>query len=237
MKICLVYIAVTGGPLTADYCARFTASYHEFPPGVEHDTVVCCNGGPLPSEISLMFTGMKAVMFPRPNDPGWDITAYLDAARAPCKDYDMMLCCGESVYFHRAGWLKRLEEAWTKHGPGMYGPFGSNMVRAHLQTTAFACPPSALANYPKQHLNGLDRYEFEHGSRPFWKYIASRGMPVKMVTWDGEWSPSTWRCPHEILWRGYQTNCLMFSNHTERFDHGTTALKIRWARGADAPFK
>lgn len=170
-----MYVAVTGGPLTADYCARFTASYHEFPPGTNHDTVVCCNGGPLPTEIALMFAGMNAIMFPRANDPGWDISAYMDAARGPCKDYDMMLCCGESAYFHRRGWLKRFEEAWTKFGAGMYGSLSSNLVRAHLNTTGFCCPPSALTQYPKPVRNRVERYEFEHGEQSLWRRTSKRG--------------------------------------------------------------
>lgn len=237
MKICLVYVAVTGGPLTADYCARFTASYHEFPPGTNHDTVVCCNGGPLPTEIALMFAGMNAIMFPRANDPGWDISAYMDAARGPCKDYDMMLCCGESAYFHRRGWLKRFEEAWTKFGAGMYGSLSSNLVRAHLNTTGFCCPPSALTQYPKPVRNRVERYEFEHGEQSLWRRTSKRGMPVKLVTWDGEWPPYAWRCPPNILWRGDQSNCLIWCQHTDRYNNADAQTKIRWARGADRPFK
>lgn len=237
MKIVLAYIAVSRGPITADYCARFVASYHEFPPGVEHETVICCNGGALPTDIALMFSGLNAKFFPRVNDPGWDISAFIDGARGPCSDADIMLCLGESVYFHREGWFARLFDAWSKHGPGMYGPFASNTVRGHLNTTAFCCSPMLLRQYPARVSTHADRYEFEHGRTALWRLTSARRMPVRMVTWDGEWEPRQWRVPRNILWRGDQSNCLMFCNHTERFAAASWTTKQNWLRTCDQPFK
>jgi len=70
----------------------------------------------------------------------------------------MALFLGESVYFHREGWLKRLADAWAKFGPGMYGPFGSNLLRPHLQTTAFCTSPALLQRCP---ISTKDRYSWE----------------------------------------------------------------------------
>lgn len=236
MKIALCYIVVTRGRITADYCARFVASYMAFPPTVEHSTYVICNGGPLSQELGLMFLPLHPHFFPRENDAGYDISAYIDAANGPCRDFDMMLCLGESIRFHRRGWLRRLQDAWEKHGPGMYGSFSSNLVRPHLNTTGFVCPPSVLSKYPGQVNSKASRYEFEHGRKSFWRFVASRGMPVHLVTWDGEWNPRAWRCPHNILWRGNQENCLMFCGHTDRFAEADARTKTRWSRGADQPF-
>lgn len=236
MRISIVYTAVTNGPLTENYCARFAATFREFPPGVECEIVVACNGGPLPKSTSLIFSGMSAKMFPRVNDPSWDLGGYFDAARGPCADADMLLCLGESNYFHKEGWLKRLVDAWENHGPGMYGPFASNVVRAHLQTTAFCCSPTLLKQYPIRVCDKASRYALEHGEQSLWRRTAARGMPVRLVTWDGDWEPRMWRKPPNILWRGDQSNCLWWSNHTDRYRDADSKRKLNWARSADRPF-
>ena len=237
MKITLVYIAVTHGQKTEEYAARFSASYSEFPPGVPHDTVVVTNGGPLPYSISLLFSALKPKFYPRVNDPGWDISAYIELARGFCKDSQMMLCCGESIYFHQEGWLKRFVEAWEKIGPGMYGSLSSNLIRAHLNTTGFCCPPLVLSEYKNPVASRADRYEFEHGNQSLWRRVARRGMPVRLVTWDGEYEPHAWRCPPGILWRGNQKNCLMWCQHTDRYVTMDADTKARWSKNADRPFK
>lgn len=223
--------------MAEDYAARFAATYHEFPPGVEHDTLVIANGGPLSLNQTILFSHINGSMYPRQNDPGWDVSAYIDAARGPCSSYDMMVCCGESIYFHRPGWLLRLVEAWKKIGPGMYGSLSSNLVRPHLNTTGFCCPPSILAQYCDPITDRNARYAFEHGTDSFWRRVERRGMPVRLVTWDGEYEPRGWRCPNNILWRGNQTNCLMWCQHTDRYVSASKVTRERWARGADQPFK
>jgi hypothetical protein len=237
MKICVLYTAVTGGGITSDYISRFVATWMEYRPGIECDLMIACNGGPLLSEQSLMFSPLHAQMFPRVNDEGKDITGYQDAARGPCKDYDAMLCLGESIYFTREGWLKRLVEAWQKVGPGFYGPFGNNNVRPHLQTTAFFCPPVLLSRYPNRPHDRPSRMAWEHGENSMWRWVASYGMPVRCVTWDGEWEPRMWRVPKNILWRGDQSNLLMMNNHAQGWENAPLETKQVWSRNADSPFR
>lgn len=223
--------------MTEDLCARFVASYKEFPPGVEHETFLICQGGPPPTETALIFEGTGFKVWPHENDPGWDISAYIDAAKGPCEKADIMLCLGESVFFHRAGWFKRLIEAWAKYGPGFYGPFASNTVRAHLNTTAFCTSPVILRQYPARVASRQDRYSFEHGERACWRRVSARGMPVRLVTWDGEYEPMSWRYPPNILFRGDQSNCLMHCNHAEAWASADAVRKLSWSRTADQPFR
>ena len=237
VKICVAYTCVSNGQLTSDYCARFVATFIEYPPGVSTDLLIICNGGPIRAELSLMFAPLKAKMFFRENDAGQDITGYQDAARGPCSEYDAALFCGESVYFHRAGWLGRLVEAYEKHGPGLYGPFSSNSVRAHLNTTAFFCPPLLVRQYPVRPQSRADRMAFEHSENSLWRRVSARGLAVRLVTWDGEYQPRMWRFPKDILWRGDQSNCLMFCNHSDGFANADWARKTSWARATDAPFR
>jgi hypothetical protein len=237
MRIAVVYTAVQNGPRTSDFIARFVATWDAFHPGVDCDLWVACNGGPLPLEQSLMFAPMSARMFPRVNDPSLDLGGYMDAVRGPCADYDMILCLGESIYFHREGWLKRLMEARQKHGPGFYGPFPSNNSSPHLQTSAFFCPPGLLKQYPTRPMNRPERFEFEHGSGALWRRTAAHGMPVYAVTFDGEWEPRMWRMGKNILWRGDQSNLLMLNNHSEAWDNASPLTKHQWSVKADGPFK
>lgn len=232
VKIVIAYVAVSQGPITADYCSRFVGSYLACDPGDEHQVVVACNGGPLPRDVALLFDPIKCSFFPRVNDPGWDISAFQDVAtQIPC---DLLVCFGESVYFHRPGWLRKMVEAWLMFGPGMYGFFSSYLVRPHLNTTAFVCEPKLLRAYPRPH-NHTDRYEFEHGEHCFWKYVQSLARPVKLVTWDGAWDPFQWRTPRNILWRGTQGNCLVFCSHTDHYFAADQVTKNRWGRWVDQP--
>lgn len=234
MKIVVAYIAVSQGILTHDYCARFVGSYLINPPGIDHQTIVVANGGPLPKETALLFDSIQGSFMPRVNDPGHDISAYQQiAAEIPC---DMLVCLGESVYFHRPGWLRKMAEAWSTFGPGMYGFFSSHLVRAHLNTTAFVIAPEHLRQYAKV-TNHDQRYHFEHGERSIWRHVQSLGRPTKLVTWDGCWDPRQWRVPRDILWRGTQLNCLAFCSHTDRWNAADPKTKLAWSRWIDAPFK
>lgn len=234
MRILVSYIAVSAGPKTADYCARFVATYLEYPPEVPHETIVVCNGGPLPRDVALQFDPLRCSFLPRVNDLGWDISAYQHVAHN--FDCDMLVCFGESVYFHRPGWLKKLVEAWDRFGPGMYGLFSSNLVRTHLNTTAFVTAPRPLRIYPTPK-NRVERYDFEHGTHAFWRYVRSNEMAVKLVTWDGVWNPDQWRLPGNILWRGTQDNCLAFCSHTDHYFAANPERRKRWEQWVDGPTK
>lgn len=212
------------------------ATFHEFPPESDHRLIVVCNGGVPDLETAAVFAGIKAHFFPRKNDEGRDLSGYQDAARGPAKDATAVLCLGESNYFHRAGWLRRLAETWDKLGPGFYGPFSSNSVRSHLNTTAFMCGPERLRAYP-QITSHPERYEAEHGKTGMWRRARAMGLPVRLVTWSGEWRPEEWRTPENILWNGDQTNCLMWCNHADRYFEAAPDTRWQWERATNQPFK
>lgn len=237
MKTVLAYTVVTNGPISMDLASKFVVTLDEYPPGAPFELLVICNGGPLRTELGLLFTPFAAKFFPRPNDPNWDIGGYIEAARGPAHDADLMVCLGESCFFNREGWLKRTVEAWTRGGAGMYGFFSSNAVRAHMNTTAFATHPMLLREYNRPVSNHAERYEFEHGDHSFWRYVRGRGMATKLITWDGEWDPNLWRYPKNILWRGDQSNLLFGCNHTDRYETAPPDIKTHWSRSADAAFR
>lgn len=236
MKFCVAYTAVATGAMTTDFIARFVSTWKYFPPGAEADLIIICNGGPLNAEQSIMFSALNPRMFPRKNDEGFDLSGYQDAVRGPCADYDMVVFMGESCHFHREGWMRRFAEAWQKY-PGFLGPFSSNNVRPHLQTTCFCTSPKILRQYPVQIKNRAERYEAEHGCRAIWRRVSALGMPVRLVTFDGEYEPMAWRYPPEIIYRGSQSNCLCWCNHSQGFAEADAKRKRSWSVSADRPFK
>lgn len=234
MKIQVAYVAVTNGPLTAELAARFVGSWLANPPGVECQLTVCCNGGPLSAEIAMLFSTLDAQFFPRVNDGGKDISAYQDLASKT--DADMLVCFGESVYFHRPGWLQVLASGFHKFGPGMYGCFSSGCIRHHMNTSGFAVCPKLLRTYPLAKCD-QQRYEFEHGTTAFWRRLNAMGRPTKFVTWDGIWEPRQWRVPQNILSRGDQSNLLVWCNHVDRFRSASPEHKRLLASKSDEPYR
>ena len=230
VKIVVAYIAVSQGVLTADYCARFVGSYLVNPPGIDHQTIVVANGGPLPKETALLFDPLSAAFMPRDNDGGHDLSGYHQVAReVPC---DLLVCQGESLHYHRPGWLKKIADAYSNFGEGMYGMFSSYLVRPHLNTTGFAISPNLLLNYPTP-TNHDERYAEEHGPNCLWKRVQAAGKAVKLITWDGAWDHFQWRVPRDCLWKGNQSNCLAYCSHTDRFFAADAATKRAWSAWAD----
>lgn len=234
MKLSVVYVAVTGGRQTHDLAARFVGSWLECPPGVECDLIVACNGGPLPVETALLFSMLDTKFVPRENDAGWDISAYQNIANKT--DSELLLCCGETVYWHKPGWLSHIKSFWDSLGPGMYGLYASHSPIAHLNTTAFAISPKHLLQYPPVRSHP-ERYEFEHGRTALWRKLNQFGVPVRLVTWDGCWEPGKWRMPPNILQRGDQRNCLAFCNHTDRWAAADPATQRHWAFLSDRAYQ
>jgi hypothetical protein len=235
VKIMVAYIAVVGGARSKEFAARFVASYLMFPPDAEHELVVVFNqqiNSPR-TDLALCFLPVECRVFSRSN-LGFDIGAYLELSHQA--DVDLMVCLGQSIYFHRPGWLARLADAYQRHGPGMYGSFTSNLVNPHINTTGFACGPEFLRGYPDPVSSRTDRYNFEHGRASFWRRLYGLGKPVRLVTWDGEYAPPDWRKPDNILWRGDQSNCLMFCSHTDHYFSADAQTRAGWAKGADGPF-
>ena len=168
-------------------------------------------------------------VLPRSNE-GWDIGGYLEVSKLV--EYDLMVCFGQSVYFHRRDWLKRIAEAWQEFGPGIYGAMASYTVRAHLVTSAFAITPSLLKEYPPVRTKA-ERYAFEHGDQSIWRRVAAEGYAAKLVAWTGCYDAQDWRQPPNIIFRGDQSNCLVFCNHTDKFFSYDPVSKAKWAKIAD----
>lgn len=227
MKVDVAYTCVTEGSGSLLYATRFVSTYHAYDPCYKNRLVPIFNGGPPPLVLTLPFESFPHQFFVRSNE-GWDIGGYIEAAHGPCADCDIMACFGESVHFHRHGWLEKITQAWEEFGPGMYGFLSSNLVRPHLQTTAFATSPKLLREFPRKIVDKKDRYGFEHGRWSFMNWVELKGLPIRLVTFDGVYSRNLWRFPANINWKGNQENCLVWCNHTENYTKQTLKTKAFW---------
>jgi hypothetical protein len=236
IKFTLLYIAVTGGSNIDAYAPRFARTYLEHPPGYPHKLVVVINGGALTERRAAYFKGTHCQFWEHENHGGWDVGAYVDYAQTVADKDEILVCLGESIYFHRAGWLQRIAESYSEYGSGMYGFFSSHMVRAHLNTTGFSTDARLLAQYHRI-LNHGARYEFEHGHKAYWKRIAAGGHTAALVTFDNIWFQGEWRDGQNIMHRGDQSNLLAFCNHTEKWANADPNTKKMWSTQSDSVFR
>lgn len=208
---------------------KLVESYRLNPPGVDHRTIIVCQNGQPTDEMRQLFSAFPDLTLYHHDNSGFDIGGYLAVARMV--ETELMVCFGASTFVRRAGWMKRMVEAFEKHGPGFYGPTASYQVTPHLNTTGVWCPPKLLMDYGarKKIISHGDRYAFEHGDSAFWKYVHfRRGLPVKLVTWCGEYDWPEWRTPAKIYHRDDQSNCLTYFRHSLNYQLASPREKKRF---------
>lgn len=235
MRFLITYVCVANGERTERYAQRFTSTWRQNPPGHgDFRLCVVMNGGALSTNVSRHFEGLSPEYFLRDNS-GHDIRAYIDVANHDNRS-DFMLCCGQSIWFHRPGWLARLNEVCSQHGPGMYGFYASNLISKHLNTTAFAVTPALLRGWNQRVETNEQRYAYEHHPQnSFWRQVEALGLPVRLVMWDYDLAPRQWRSPpvEGEFWRGTQEQVLFKCSHTDRFDNAVKGTRTVWTRNAD----
>jgi hypothetical protein len=169
-KLAIAYIYPLGGSGEwRQKAAAFVQSYLQHEPGLDHDTVIVCNGSPCTDDTRALFSLLPGLKFLEHDNSGWDIGGFQAAARAhPC---DLMVFFGATAYFRGPGWLVRMLEARTELGDSLFGATGNQgnlsvKVHPHIRTTAFWCSPKLMNSYP-QNVSGQgqggDRYAAEHG--------------------------------------------------------------------------
>jgi len=234
-KLAIAYLYPALGSQFDDLALRFVRTYSASPPGIEHDTVIITNGGNLTPKMRNNIEGPGVLpnirYIERISNDGFDIGAFQHAANY----LDCYACCffGAPAHFKRAGWLKRLVDAWQKHGPGMYGSMASFLQRPHLQTTGFLTSPEFIRKWGPLAVSRADRYAFEWGWDALWRKVVAWGYPAMLVTWDGEYNPRDWRKPKNCLWRGDQSNCLSYFRHSDTYDNESVQQRQLMSRYAD----
>ena len=215
-KVVIVYVFPNGGKGGfMEKAEKFIQTYHQFPPGMAHETAVVCNGSPVSAREMEIFAPLSPVTFLNHDNTGWDIGGFQAAAKTI--DCDMMVFFGAHTYFRRSGWLARMHQIFQQLGPNLYGCTGNQGhlavgVHPHVRTTAFWCPPSWMNEYPhsiKTMGGGGSRYEFEHGASCFTNWIKSRGLMPGIVGWDCVYPVDGCDAMTNGFHRGDQSNVLV----------------------------
>jgi len=218
-----------------DYATRFVLSYMAFPPLENHSTYILVNGGALQPRMKNIMECIGCIpninYIEKSSNAGQDISGFQYASMFI--NYPKVMYFGGPAHFKRAGWLKRIAEAWQRHGPGMYGSVASHLQRPHLQTTGFLTSPDFIRRWGPMCVTREDRYGFEWGLNALWRKIVSWKMPAMLVTWDGEYPVGEWRKPANCLWRGDQSNCLSYFRHSDTYDDAPPHERLMLSRLAD----
>ncbi len=188
--VCVFVYALDGNQGFAAKAANFAASYELNPPGMDHETLIVCNGVPANPESRALFNALPNVTFLDHDNSGWDIGAFQLAARTV--DCDLMVFFGGHTYFRKPGWLARMWEAFQNFGDTLYGSTGNQGnigvgVYPHVRTTAFWCSPGLLRDYPYRVTSvggGGQRYEAEHGKTCLSNWVKQQGLTPWIVGWD-----------------------------------------------------
>lgn len=197
MKIIVVYVFPTSGSFYFDGACRFVESYNKHPAGAEHRLIIVSNGGPPTLEMRSVLSLLEhdAEIYQHDNT-GYDIGAEQAVAhKYPC---DMMVFFGSTAYIRGPGWLKRMAEAFERHGPNaIYGCMANTGnvavgVWPHIRTTGYFLSPLMLNMYPLKVNQPHLRYEFEHGRSNLTEWFRAHGHQALMVTWHGEYEWPAW---------------------------------------------
>jgi hypothetical protein len=224
------------------FARRYVQSYLKYPPGAEHDFFVAAMN-PCDNEwLSVIppFRDIRSCGEMQVWTAGIDIgCAQLCAEKlVAMRWYDFMVFSTSRVYFHREGWLRRLVDARTKYGDGLYGAVGSfecpngrpeHFPNPHMRTVLYGCRPIYLTQMPRV-TDRKSAHAFEAGNCNFANWFRDHGMPVKMVTWDEELDEWDWRRPANIFRRGDQSNILCFDKHSDNYRNASPAEKQRLER-------
>lgn len=194
-----------------DYALRFIQSYHDNPPGYDHETIVVLNGARRSSEITCMFSSLRNLRFVEHDDSGWDIGGYQAAAAvASC---DILVFLGGSTYIKAPAWMKRVVESVQRRGRALYGTMGNQGnvpvgVYPHIRTTGFWMPRELFNAYPIKVRRKEDRYPFEHGPNCLTKWVTKQGLKAYVVTRFAEYEQRQWNDDPNGFHRGNQSAML-----------------------------
>lgn len=196
-----------------DAC-RFVASYNQHPAGADHRLVIVSNGGPPSVEMRALTDQLEhPVEWFIHDNRGWDIGAFQAAAHNfTC---DMMVFLGTTAYLRGSGWLRRMAEAFDRHGKAaIYGSTANcgndaYHVYPHIRTTGFFLAPLLMNMYPVRVTDPSQRYPVEHGPNCLTQWCRNQGYKALMVTWGGEYEWPAWDHVPNGFQRGDQSNLLV----------------------------
>lgn len=201
------------------YVMRFLESYHSYPAGHPHQSVVVIPKHLHRTETLCLFSVMENLILLEHDNSGWDIGAFQLAAQT-FPQADLMLFFGTTTWIKGFGWLRRVVESFEKHGDALYGAMGNRGntrigVYPHIRTTGFWVRPEHMNQYPVRILRPEQRYPFEHGKDSFTQFMFQSGKRAFVVSWTSEYEMENWDSIPNGYHRGDQTNMLFGDRHSD----------------------
>lgn len=229
MKIQLATIRVPQSPIYDSVTARWLQTYQPYYPDTPHDLIVVDSDIAAPPGDHARFTDDFRVY----TGGGWDCGIWQWLAKT--SDADLLICCNTSSHFWKPGWMERFVEEFQKHGPGLYGSMASYELSPHIRTPVYVFPPEIMRDYPILCDSRPKTYTFECAGMKdtFTSFCRQRGLPTKLVTWDGCYDLPDWRKPDNIFRRGDQSNILVKDRHSDTYEASDEEGKLKLARLAD----
>lgn len=227
MTVDLIYVHVARPEAADEFneaARKFVSSYKQFPAECEHElTVVFCNGAATRGMINIYGGLSPRLVFY--DGPGRDIGAQQEVATGVESKCDFSVAINSRVYFHKAGWLRRMMEAREQNGPGVYAamasfegcPLGQVWPNPHLRTAFYGMDTELWRQFPHKVNSREDSFRFESGEWNIANWCESNGHRAMLVSWGGCWDRKDWRkVPHGFR-SGNQSNCLVWDRHTDIF--------------------
>jgi len=218
MRIAIVYIyPLDGQDHHGVQAARFIDSYRRNPPGMEHHTVIVCNGGKACVETERKFSFLPNVQLIEHDDRGMDIGGFLTASRLV--KADLMVYFGGNTYFRKPEWMVPVVRSWFRKGDTLFGasghPGGQAHIWPHIRTTGFWMRPELFTQYCPDGIGNERRYELEHGESCLTNWFKNKGMTPWVVSWTGEHHLHTCREIPNAYQCGDQSNLIFGDKHSE----------------------
>lgn len=223
----------------APYAARFVQSWQEHPVGGDAGLMVVFGGDNYTAEDQSLFP--CAQQFAAYTGRGIDIGTTQFATKHYIGDF--IIGCTSRIYFHRAGAAQRLIEARMKYGRGLYGAVGSyeacpvdpiafRCPNPHLRTVWYGMDATDWKKYPFIINNRVEAHHFEAGKWNVTRWFLDRGLPVRMVTWGGEFEVHEFRHPKILnaFRRGDQTDMLVWDKHSDAWAKASAPIKLAWSK-------
>lgn len=197
------------------YVERFIATYKQFPPEHDHELIAVVNGSRPTNEVTAMFEGLP-VRFALYDGEGADIGSFQDVASK--LDDGFMVCCVTRVYFHKAGWLRRMMEARTGYGAGLYGTSASEEGGAlHVCCRCYGMDVDIFKRYPVAITSRDQGTFFELGEGNLLNFFRKHRFAAKIVHWNCVCDPEDARNFAKTFRLGDQSNMLVWDKHTDIF--------------------
>jgi hypothetical protein len=190
---------------------RFLQSYADYPAGIDHESVIVCNGSPATDETRFFFGGMPNLTFLDHDGSGYDIGGFQAAARTV--PADLMVFFGSSAYLRQKNWLTMMVDAYRRHGDTLYGSMGNQGAMAcgvypHIRTTGFWLSTALMNRYPIRITTPEQRYPFEHGATGLTTWVMQQGLQPWVTSMVGDWVLQACDTIPEGFHHGNQVNLL-----------------------------